>query len=134
MGATDIPLALTEMVGSALVRVAVGRVDELEGWDEVDEDVDVVLTGEKWDMADPGRAGRFFVAIVAFFWAIMVSLRLGLLGPMVLFDSPRPGRADSTFWVGLGLLGSLFSSFWAVPSRSAMMALALAGQIPQKAQ
>jgi hypothetical protein len=63
MGATDMPLALTEIVGSALALVVAGFADAVD-----DEDaVEVVLTGEKWDMAEPGRVGRFLADIVAFF-------------------------------------------------------------------
>lgn len=63
-------------------------------------------------MADPGRAGRFFAASEAFFCAIMVSRRLGLLALIVLLDIPRPTRgAGSVFFGELGLLGSLLRSF-----------------------
>jgi len=72
-------------------------------------------TGERLAIADPGRGGRFRdAAIVAFFCAIIVSRKLGLLLPIVLLDRPRPGfaRTLSTSLLGaLGLLGSLSRSF-----------------------
>jgi hypothetical protein len=35
--------------------------------DEDDEDVDTFRTGEKDDIAEPGRGGKFLFAIAAFF-------------------------------------------------------------------
>jgi hypothetical protein len=84
---------------------------------------DTLLAGEMCAMAEPGRAGRFFVAM-ARFCASMASLRLGLDEVMVLLDSPKPGRATgaaSTFLAALGLFWSFCSSFCAVPSRFSMM-------------
>lgn len=62
-------------------------------------------------MADPGRTGRFFAAAKdAFFWASIVSRRLGLLEVIVLLD--KPARAGGSVFLGeLGLWGSLFRSF-----------------------
>lgn len=65
----------------------------------------VVFCGDEMcAMADPGLAGRlFFTDRAAFFCAIMVSRKLGLLD-MVLLLSPRPGRAGgSAFLEALGL-------------------------------
>lgn len=54
---------------------------------------------------------------------------------MVLLDKPRPGRVAVSVFLGeLGLLGSFWSSFWAVPSSAAIIASALAGQIPANVQ
>ena len=72
-------------------------------------------------MADSGRAGRFLVAWAAFFCANIVSLNEGL-PPMVLFDSPKPGRAaGSAFFGEFGLFGSFCSSFCAVASSPFMI-------------
>ena len=60
MGATDRPPGAAVRVDS--VRCLVAAVEELDA----DEVLDAVLTGEKCDMAEPGRAGRFLV-VTAFF-------------------------------------------------------------------
>ena len=78
-------------------------------------------------MAEPGRVGRFFV-VMARFCASIASLKLGLDEVMVLLESPRPGRAGaatSSFFVELGLLASLTSSFCAWPSRFSMRLVVL---------
>jgi hypothetical protein len=85
------------------------------------DELEVVRTGEICAIAEPGRAGRlFFVVNAAFFCAIRVSRRLGLLD-IVLLDIPRPGRGGSAFLGEFGLFGSLVNSFCAVGSKSAMI-------------
>ena len=76
------------------------------------EDVETVRMGEKVDIAEPGRAGRFLLAIVAFFWANIVSLREGFGGPVVLLENPKPGRAAtvSAFLGEFGLSGAFSKS------------------------
>jgi len=82
------------------------------------EELETVRTGEKWAMADPGRAGKFFDAIASFFLANIVSRREGFPEPMVLFDSPRPGLGAACGFLGeFGLFGSFCSSFCAVASK-----------------
>lgn len=117
MGATDMPPALTAidsgraLVGGLAAGAAVDCVDVFEA----------VRTGEIWAMADPGRAGRFLLAAEALFWASIASRRLGLLA-VVLRDKLLAGRAAVSVFLGeLGLLGSLFNSFCAVASRSAII-------------
>jgi hypothetical protein len=80
--------------------------------DEEVEDVDAFRTGEKDDIAEPGRAGRLLFAMAAFFWANIVSLREGFGGPVVLFEKPMPGRAfiASGFLGELGLSGAFSSN------------------------
>ena len=98
MGATDMLPALTEMEDSGRVLVTPGRVDVADWLEELD----AVRTGEMCAMAEPGRAGRlFFACSVAFFWAIIVSRRLGLLD-MVLFESPIPGRGAASAFLEIG--------------------------------
>jgi hypothetical protein len=81
-----------------------------------------VRAGEKWDIADPGRAGRFLAAIAAFFCANIVSLREGFELPIVLLERPSPGRAATSGFLGeLGLFGSFCSSFWACASSAFIM-------------
>lgn len=72
----------------------------------VDED-ETVRTGEKLDIAEPGRAGKFLLAIRAFFWAIIASLTEGFGGP-VLFENPSPGLAatGAAFLGEFGLSGA----------------------------
>jgi hypothetical protein len=111
------PPALTEIVPSGRPRIAGFAAGA--AFPELDAP-DAVLTGEMCAMAEPGRAGRFLVDSVAFFWANMASRRLGLLD-IVLLDIPRPGLGASGFLGELGLLGSLLSSFCAVGSKSSMM-------------
>jgi hypothetical protein len=103
IGATDIP-PCDKFDGSARGRVAGAvAVDELDIVDEPDTD----RTGDIEAIADPGRAGRVLLAR-AFFCANMASLSDGFeLAPIVLFDSPKPGRgAGSAFLGEFGLLGS----------------------------
>jgi hypothetical protein len=60
-------------------------------------------------MAEPGLAGRVLVVVMALFWAISVSRRLGFGAPIVLFEKPKPGLTTpppSGFLGDLGLLGS----------------------------
>jgi hypothetical protein len=80
---------------------------------EVLEEDETVRTGEKLDIAEPGRAGRFLLAIAAFFWASIVSLREGFGGPLVLFEKPIPdrGATGSAFLGELGLSGEFCRSF-----------------------
>ena len=87
------------------------------------EDVETVRMGEKVDIAEPGRAGRFLLAIVAFFWANIVSLREGFGGPVVLLENPKPGRAAtaSAFFGEFGLSGAFSRSLAWVASRVAMI-------------
>lgn len=99
------------LVGGLAAGAAVDCVDVFEA----------VRTGEIWAMADPGRAGRFLLAAEALFWASIASRRLGLLA-VVLRDKLLAGRAAVSVFLGeLGLLGSLFNSFCAVASRSAII-------------
>ena len=119
IGATDIPLDLTEMVpASGRTLLPVGFAAPL-GFSSAGSDT--LRTGETLAMAEPGLAGSFLASSVAFFCAIICSRKLDLLRLMVLLDRPRPGRAASSFLGELGLLGSLFRSFWAVESRSSLM-------------
>ena len=53
---------------------------------------ETVRMGDSADIAEPGRAGRFLLAIAAFFCAAMVSLREGFGGPETLLDKLEPGR------------------------------------------
>lgn len=109
IGATCNPLEAGACVASGRVRTA--GVDDADAPETVDE-FDTVRCGEKCAMADPGRGGRFLPAMAAFFCASIVSRRLGLGGPMVLFDKPRPGRVVPSAFLGeLGLCGSFLSSF-----------------------
>jgi hypothetical protein len=77
---------------------------------EVVEEIEAVLTvlvGEKDDIADPGRAGKFLAAIAAFFCASIVSRSDGFGGPVVLFENPRPGRTTGSAFLGeFGFAGS----------------------------
>jgi hypothetical protein len=82
-------------------------------FEAVDDD-ETVRTGENVDIADPGRAGRFLLAIAAFFCANIVSLREGFGGPppLVLFENPSPGRTvtASAFLGEFGLSGAFSKS------------------------
>ena len=113
MGATDMPPEFTARVGSGRWRSLTG----FEGSGAPEVPLEPFLTGEKADMAEPGRAGRFLVARAAFFCAITVSLREGLPAPMVLFESAGPGRVAGAVGALLGgefgLLGSFCRSFCA---------------------
>ena len=79
---------------------------------EAVEEEETVRIGEKEDIAEPGRAGRFLLAIAAFFCASMVSRKEGFGGPVVLFENPNPGRtlAASGFLGELGLSGAFSRS------------------------
>lgn len=105
----------------------------LTGASEVVEvlEVETVRTGEKLDIADPGRACRFLLAIAAlFFWAsIIVSFREGFGGPVVLFEKPKPGRAatGSAFLGEWGLSGAFRKSFCWVASRVSIILEILSG-------
>jgi hypothetical protein len=101
-GRTGAPVIPPARVDSGRVRTVVVVDVATEACDELD----AVRVGEKWDIAEPGRTGMFLVAMAAFFWANIVSRRLGL-GPMVLLDSPNPGRTVASAFLGeLGLFGS----------------------------
>lgn len=114
MGAWDMPPEFTASVDSGRRGLA-----GLEGSGGLESPLEPFLTGEKADMADPGREGSFLAASVAFFCAITVSLREGLLGPTVLLDSPDAGRVvgAAPFGGAFGLFGSFCRSFCAVASR-----------------
>jgi hypothetical protein len=94
-------------------------VDDIDAFEEVE----TVRIGEKVDIAEPGRAGIFLLAIAAFFWAIIVSLNEGLEGPVVLLENPKPGRAAtvSAFLGELGLSGAFSRSLACVASKVAMI-------------
>jgi hypothetical protein len=91
--------------------------------EEEEDEFDTFRTGEKDDIADPGRAGKFLLAMAAFFWANIVSRREGFGGPVVLLEKPRPGRAVvvSGFLGELGLSGAFSSNLCCVASRFAMI-------------
>ena len=95
---------------------------------DIVEEVETVRTGVKEDIAEPGRAGKFLVAMVAFFCASMVSLREGFGGPFVLFEKPKPGRGllASTFGGEFGLSGACSRSLCCVASRALMILRRLA--------
>ena len=87
------------------------------------DDVETVRIGEKLDMAEPGRAGTFLLANTAFFCAIIVSLKEGFGGPVVLLENPKPGRAAavSAFLGELGLSGAFSSNLAWVASNVAII-------------
>ena len=91
--------------------------------EEDEEDVDTLRTGENVDMAEPGRAGKFLLAIAAFFCANIVSRREGFGGPVVLFEKPKPGRTVvvSGFLGELGLSGAFSNNRCCVPSKFVMI-------------
>lgn len=64
MGATESPPCETVVVLSGRLRI--GGASDVEVVEEMDE-FETVRMGEKVDMADPGRAGKFFAANAAFF-------------------------------------------------------------------
>jgi len=120
VGAADMPPEFTASVDSGRRRCWAGL--ELAGVGAAE--LAPVRTGEKLDMAEPGRAGTFLVAPSAFRPAITVSLSEDLEDPIVLFDRPRPGRAVVVvvaFLGELGLFGSFWSNFCAVLSRPSMI-------------
>jgi hypothetical protein len=90
---------------------------------EAVEEEETVRIGEKVDIADPGLAGRFLLAIAAFFCASIVSLREGFGGPVVLFENPSPGRTAtvSAFLGEFGLSGAFSKSLCWVESSVAMI-------------
>lgn len=92
--------------------------------DDAVEVLETFLIGENDDIADPGRAGRFFVAIAAFFCASIVSLSDGFGGPVVLFEKPNPGRTPATtsgFLGEFGLSGAFSNNLCCVVSKPAMI-------------
>jgi hypothetical protein len=114
MGATERPPCATVVdSGRGLTGPTSEEVDDNDAL----EDVETVRMGEKVDIAEPGRAGIFLLAIAAFFWAIIVSLNEGFGGPVVLLENPKPGRAAtvSAFFGEFGLSGAFSSSLaWVV--------------------
>jgi hypothetical protein len=128
MGATESPPCET-VLDSGLILTGAAAASEPP---EAVEEFETVLIGENEDMAEPGRAGRFLFAIAAFFWAIIVSLKEGFGGPVVLFENPSPGRtagAASAFFGEFGLSGAFSRSLCCVDSSAAMIASAFAGHI-----
>ena len=113
IGATERPPCDTAVDDSWRARTgAASDVDDkFEVVKTVEED-ETVRTGENDDIAEPGRAGKFLFAIVAFFCASMVSLREGFGGPVELLENPRPGRVvtASAFLGELGLSGAFSKS------------------------
>ena len=136
-GLTGAPESPRDVGASGLVRVAATvAVVAVEAADTVEE-FETVRAGEKCAIAEPGRAGRLFLVARALFCAIIASRRLGLEAPIVLLDSPRPGRgAPPAVRLGEdeGLFGSFRRSFWAVASRLSMIISALPGQTVAKVQ
>jgi hypothetical protein len=122
MGATERPPCATVVEDSWRARTgAVGfEVDDV--FEAVEED-ETVRIGENVDIAEPGRGGKFLLAIAAFFCASIVSLREGFGGPVVLLENPRPGRATiaSAFFGEFGLSGAFSKSLCCVGSSVAMI-------------
>lgn len=120
IGATERPPWAT-VVDSG--RGLTGPISEDVDDSDAFEDVETVRTGEKEDIAEPGRAGTFLLAIAAFFWAIIVSLNEGFGGPVVLLENPKPGRAVtvSAFLGEFGLSGAFSKSLACVASKVAMI-------------
>lgn len=72
---------------------------------------ETVRIGDNADIAEPGRAGRFLLAITAFFCAAMASLREGFGGPETLLEKLEPGRLPpSAFFGEFGLSGQFSSN------------------------
>lgn len=132
-------LAISGLDTSGLGRIFVGRVGAAERppWDpalvsgrnlvgaasdavEVEE---TVRMGANADMAEPGRAGSFLLAMAAFFCAAIVSLSEGFGGPDTLLEKLEPGRlpAPSTFLGEFGLSGQFSSNLCCVGSRVAII-------------
>jgi hypothetical protein len=123
-------LVISGLDTSGLVRNFVGRVGAAERppWEtalvswrsltgaasefDAAEVEETVRMGISADIAEPGRAGRFLLAIAAFFWAAIASLREGFGGPDTLLEKLEPGRLPpaSPFLGELGLSGQLSSS------------------------
>lgn len=120
IGATERPpWATVADSGRALTGAAleVGAILE-----EVEDD-ETVRMGEKADIAEPGRGGRFLLAIAAFFCANIVSLKEGFGGPDMLFENPKPGRAAAASAIlgEFGLSGAFSRSFCWVNSSVAII-------------
>ncbi len=122
MGATESPPWDTVLEGSGR-DLGAGFSDKFDVFEGSDA-VETVLIGENDDIADPGRAGIFLAASVAFFCANMVSRSEGLGGPVVLLENPKPGREteESAFLGELGLAGSISNSLcWVVSNVDIML-------------
>lgn len=123
IGATDRPPCATVVDDSGRARP--GAASEVDDMLEAVEEDETVRIGENADIAEPGRAGRFLLAIAAFFWASIVSRREGFGGPapVVLLENPRPGRTAvaSAFLGEFGLSGAFSKSLCWVESSVAMM-------------
>jgi hypothetical protein len=120
IGATERPPCATVVDSDrlALTGTPSDGCDPLDTFDELE----AVLMGENDDIAEPGRAGRFLVATIAFFCANIASLNEGLGGPVVLFENPNPGRALASGFLGeLGLSGAFSSNLCWVASRPAII-------------
>ena len=121
IGATERPPCDTVVDDSG--RTLTGAVSEVDDMLEAVEDDETVRIGENVEIAEPGRAGRFLLAIAAFFCASIVSLREGFGGPVVLLENPRPGRTAtaSAFLGEFGLSGAFSNSLCWVMSSVAMI-------------
>jgi hypothetical protein len=121
IGATERPPWATVVEGSGRART--GATSEICDVFEAVEEDETVRIGENVDIAEPGRAGRFLLAIAAFFCASIVSLREGFGGPVVLFEKPRPGRTAtvSAFLGEFGLSGAFSKSLCCVESSVAII-------------
>lgn len=113
MGATERPPR--DAVGSRCGRV--GAVSEDVGLPDA---AGADLVGENVDIAEPGRVGMLLLAICAFFCAIIVSLKEGRGGPVVLLENPRPGRelTAAAFFGAFGFSEEFSSNLFWVGSRS----------------
>lgn len=130
LGRGGIAGRLTGLTGApdkppALGRVAVdGAVVDPDAFETPDA-VRIARGGEN-SIADPGLGRDVSMAEpgleTAARWALMVSLIEGGLVPIVLRESPKPGRAATSDGPGpFGLFGSFSNSFRAVASRLSMI-------------
>jgi hypothetical protein len=107
-------------------RILTGAASDEADIVEAAEDVETFRMGEKDDIAEPGLGGKVCFANTAFFWAIIVSLKEGFGGPVVLLENPRPGRAAaaSVFLGEFGLSGDMSSNLcWVVSSVAIILKL-----------